>query len=114
MSPRNMEPISPMSSRASIITQRQHQLHQLRSLSSRELGSNLGAIVGSPIHSLSGWGSSHGKPDWGTNTDELGKLRRSSSFEFGNNSDEPDFSWVQALVKESSPTEIKENGSGET
>ena len=40
-------------------------------------------------------------------TDELGKHRRSSSFELGNNGEEPDLSWVQSLVKES-PTDIKE------
>ena len=34
---------------------------------------------------------------------------RSSSFELGNNGEEPDLSWVQSLVKES-PSEIKELG----
>lgn len=110
MSPRSVEPISPMS-RASMIAQREQQLHQFRSLSSRDLGPNLGAIVGSPVHSWSRWGSSNGKPDWGTNTEELGKLRRSSSFELGSNGEEPDLSWVQSLVKES-PTDIKEKVSG--
>ncbi|KAL2923690.1 Zinc finger CCCH domain-containing protein 30 [Bienertia sinuspersici] len=112
MSPRSVEPISPMSARASVLAQRE-QLHQFRSLSSRDLGSNLGAIVGSPVHSWSRWGSSNGKPDWGANTDELGKLRRSSSFELGNNGEEPDLSWVQSLVKES-PTDIKEKTAGPT
>ena len=40
-------------------------------------------------------------------TDELGKHRRSSSFELGNNGKEPDLSWVQSLAKESS-TDTKE------
>ena len=40
-------------------------------------------------------------------TDELGKHRRSSSFELGNNGEEPDLSWVQSLAKES-PTDTKE------
>ncbi|XP_021740957.1 zinc finger CCCH domain-containing protein 30-like [Chenopodium quinoa] len=111
MSPRSVEPISPMSARASMLAQREQQLHQFRSLSSRDLGTSLGAIVGSPVHSWSRWGSSNGKPDWGTNTDELGKLRRSSSFELGNNGEEPDLSWVQSLVKES-PTDIKEKVGG--
>ncbi|XP_011033310.1 PREDICTED: zinc finger CCCH domain-containing protein 30-like [Populus euphratica] len=106
MSPRSVESISPMSSRASMLAQREKQLQQLRSLSSRELGSNAAAIVGSPVNTWSKWGSSNGKPDWTVSTDELGKLRRSNSFELGNG-DEPDLSWVQSLVKES-PTEMKE------
>nr|KYP63267.1 Zinc finger CCCH domain-containing protein 30 [Cajanus cajan] len=110
MSPRNMEPISPMSSRISALAQREKQ-QQFRSLSSRELGSNSAtvAVAGeSQVSSLSKWGSSNGALDWTVNGDESGKLRRSSSFETGNNGEEPDFSWVQSLVKES-PSEIKEN-----
>ncbi|KAJ6912749.1 zinc finger CCCH domain-containing protein 30-like [Populus alba x Populus x berolinensis] len=106
MSPRNVEPISPMSSRVSMLAQREKQIQQLRSLSSRELGSNAAAIVGSPVNTWSKWGSSNGKPDWTLSTDELGKLCRSNSFEFGNG-DGPDLSWVQSLVKES-PTEMKD------
>ncbi|KAK9986739.1 hypothetical protein SO802_031690 [Lithocarpus litseifolius] len=106
MSPRNVEPISPMSSRMSMLAQRDKQ-QQFRSLSSRELGSNSASIVGSPVNSWSKWGSSNGKPDWAVSTDELGKHRRSSSFELGNNGEEPDLSWVQSLVKEP-PTDIKE------
>ncbi|MBA0759810.1 hypothetical protein Gotri_022636 [Gossypium trilobum] len=105
MSPRNVEPISPMSSRVSMLAQREKQ-QQFRSLSSRELGSGSAAIVGSPVNSWSKWGSSNGKPDWAVNADGLDKHRRSSSFELGSG-DEPDLSWVQSLVKES-PTEIKE------
>jgi len=111
MSPRNVEPISPMSSRISVLAQREKQ-QQFRSLSSRELGSNsatvAAAAAGSPVNSWSKWGPSNGTLDWAVNADELRKHRRSSSFEHGNNSEEPDFSWVQSLVKES-PTEIKEN-----
>ena len=106
MSPRNVEPISPMSSRVSVLAQLEKQ-QQFRSLSSRELGSNSASIVGSPVNSWSKWGSSNGKPDWAVSTDEFGKLRRSSSFELGNNGEEPDLSWVQSLVKES-PTDVKE------
>ncbi|PQP97008.1 zinc finger CCCH domain-containing protein 30 [Prunus yedoensis var. nudiflora] len=106
MSPRNVEPISPMGSRVSMLAQREKQ-QQFRSLSSRELGSNSASNVGSPVNCWSKWGSSNGKPDWAVTTDELGKLRRSSSFELLHNGEEPDLSWVQSLVKES-PTEIKE------
>ncbi|KAK4749474.1 hypothetical protein SAY87_026923 [Trapa incisa] len=109
MSPRNMEPISPMGSRVSVLAQREKQHQQLRSLSSRELGSNMSAIMGgSPMSSWSKWGNSNGRPDWAVSTDEAGKLRRSNSFELNNNGgEEPDLSWVQSLVKES-PTDLKE------
>ncbi|KAL9398391.1 hypothetical protein Peur_007352 [Populus x canadensis] len=106
MSPRNVEPISPMSSRVSMLAQREKQQQHLHSLGSQELVSNNAAIVGSPVNSWSKWGSSNGKPDWTVSADEFGKLRRSNSFELGNG-DEPDVSWVQSLVKES-PTEMKE------
>lgn len=103
MSPRNVEPISPMNSRVSMLAQRE-QL-QFRSLSSRELGSGSN-FVGSPGNNWSKWGSSDGKADWAVSADDFGKLRRSSSFEL-NNGEEPDLSWVQSLVKES-PTDLKE------
>jgi ankyrin repeat protein len=106
MSPRNVEPISPMSSRVSMLAQREKQQQHLHSLGSQELVSNTAAIVGSPVNSWSKWGSSNGKPDWTVSADDFGKVRRSNSFELGNG-DEPDISWVQSLVKES-PTEMKE------
>ncbi|KAH8506523.1 hypothetical protein H0E87_013360 [Populus deltoides] len=106
MSPRNVEPISPMSSRVSMLAQREKQQQHLHSLGSQELVSNNAAIVGSPVNSWSKWGSSNGKPDWTVSADEFGKLRRSNSFELGSG-DEPDVSWVQSLVRES-PTEMKE------
>ncbi|XP_052727028.1 zinc finger CCCH domain-containing protein 30 isoform X1 [Vigna angularis] len=112
MSPRSLEPISPMSARLSALAQRDKQ--QLRSLSSRDLGAhNPVSIVGSPGNSWSNWGSPHGngKVDWSINGNELGRLQRSSSFELGNNGEEPDLSWVQSLVKES-PSEIKEKLAG--
>ncbi|KAL9361491.1 hypothetical protein Peur_044276 [Populus x canadensis] len=106
MSPRNVEPISPMSSRVSMLAQREKQQQHLHSLGSQEQVSNNAAIVGSPVNSWSKWGSSNGKPDWTVSADEFGKLRRSNSFELGSG-DEPDVSWVQSLVRES-PTEMKE------
>lgn len=108
MSPRSMEPLSPISSRMAGITQRE-KLQQLRSMSSRELGTGLSAIVGSPVNSsLSKWGSPSGKLDWSFNGGEeqqaMRPLRRSNSFEHlvTNGGEEPDFSWVQSLVKEPS------------
>ncbi|XP_071717799.1 zinc finger CCCH domain-containing protein 30-like [Rutidosis leptorrhynchoides] len=119
MSPRSIDPISPMGARLSAFAQREKQHQQLRSLSSRELGTNLGSnlgtnspfSVGSPgvntSSSWSKWGSPTGKVDWSVNADEFGKLKRSSSFEFktnnNNGEEEPDLSWVQSLVKESPP-----------
>lgn len=106
MSPR--DPVSPMSSRVSMLAQREkQQQQQFRSLSSRDLGSNSAAIVGSPADTWSKWGSSSGKADWAVSPDDFGKLRRSSSFDNGNNGEEPDVSWIQSLVKES-PQEMKE------
>ena len=102
MSPRNVEPISPMGSRISMLAQREKQ--QFRSLSFRELGSNSAAAS---ADSWSKWGSPNVKLDWPVGAGEVGKLRRSSSFELGNNGEEPDLSWVQSLVKES-PAEVKD------
>lgn len=111
MSPRSMEPISPMGTRLSAFSQHEKQHHQqLRSLSSRDLGANNAGscIVGSPVNSWSKWGSPNGKLDWFVNGDDHGRMRRSSSFELGNNGEEPDLSWVQSLVKESPPEMMKE------
>lgn len=111
MSPRCVEPISPISGRLAAFAQREKQQLQLRSLSSRELGSGMSTIVGSPVNSsMPKWGSPAGKVDWGVNGDELagdGRFKRSSSFELGSGGEEPDLSWVQSLVKES-PPEIKD------
>ncbi|CAI9774910.1 unnamed protein product [Fraxinus pennsylvanica] len=61
---------------------------------------------------LSDWNSPDGKLDWGFNSDESSKFRKSASFGFrsGNaavstamattNVDEPDVSWVHSLVKD--------------
>lgn len=106
MSPRSVEPISPMGSRLAAFAQREKQHQQLRSLSSRDLGTNSSfSVVGSPVNSWVKWGSPNGKSDLLGNRDEVGPLRRSSSFELANSGEEPDLSWVQSLVKES-PTEI--------
>lgn len=110
MSPRNVEPISPMSSQVSMLAQRENQKHQFRSLSSRDLGSSSSATIGSPVDSWSKWGSSNGKADWAVNAEDFGKLRRSSSFEIGNKGEEPDLSWVQSLVKEPHQDIIEKSG----
>ena len=67
----------------------------------------------------SDWGSPNGKLDWSIQGDELNKLRKSASFGFRGshcpstkttarlpaNSDEPDISWVNSLVKDNPPLE---------
>ncbi|GJM95550.1 hypothetical protein PR202_ga12299 [Eleusine coracana subsp. coracana] len=87
----------------------------LRSMSSRDLGSGASILVGSPVgSSWSKWGipSGSGTPDWGADDEELGRLKRSSSFELRSsaNDDEPDLSWVNTLVKEPTPEKASSNG----
>eukprot|EP00262_Sarcandra_glabra_P022137 TRINITY_DN9678_c2_g1_i1.p1 TRINITY_DN9678_c2_g1~~TRINITY_DN9678_c2_g1_i1.p1 ORF type:complete len:653 (+),score=73.17 TRINITY_DN9678_c2_g1_i1:382-2340(+) len=109
-SPRAVDPISPMGSRLSMFAQREKHQQQLRSLSSRDLGSgSISGMIGSPVNPWpSKWGgSAAGKMDWGGHSEEVPRIRRSSSFELGSSGEEPDLSWVQSLVKES-PQEIKE------
>lgn len=106
MSPRSIEPVSPLSSRGLAFSLKDHQVHPFRSLSSRELGSSAAAAVGPSLHPWSEWGSSDGKPDWTVDQDELGKLRKSASFQLGRSADEPDLSWVQSLIKEA-PADIE-------
>ncbi|PKA59944.1 Zinc finger CCCH domain-containing protein 24 [Apostasia shenzhenica] len=105
MSPRNIEPGSPISSRLAAFALREKQQQQtLRSLSSRDLGVGASGLMGSPVSSsFLKWGSPSGTLDWGVNTEELGRLKRSSSFELRAGGEEPDFSWVHSLVKESPP-----------
>lgn len=114
----NPEPVSPMSSRLlAALTQREKMQQQtFRSMSSRDLGSGASILVGSPVgSSWSKWGipSGSGTQDWGANDEELGRLKRSSSFELqgGANGDEPDLSWVSTLVKEPTPEKASNNGS---
>ncbi|THU59250.1 hypothetical protein C4D60_Mb07t00160 [Musa balbisiana] len=109
MSPRSVDPASPMSSRLAILTQRDKQQRQqsLQSLSSRDLSPISSTIVGSPINSSwAKWASPSGTADWGVNGKELGHLRRSSSSEMRGNGEEPDVSWVHSLVKESPPEKV--------
>ncbi|KAH0463839.1 hypothetical protein IEQ34_006625 [Dendrobium chrysotoxum] len=103
MSPRSLDTGSPTSSRlAAFALREKQQQHTLRSLSSRELGTAASAILGSPVSSSwSRLGSLSKAVDWGANGEDLGQLRRSSSFDLRSRGEEPDVSWVQSLVKES-------------
>ncbi|CAM8883876.1 hypothetical protein QQ045_027918 [Rhodiola kirilowii] len=106
VSPRNverLESISPMNSRVSMLSNRE----KLRSLSFREPGTNSPALVGSP---LSNWGSFSGKLDWALSSEELDKLRRSSSFDMRNGRDDPDFIWAHSPIHDPAP-EIRERAS---
>ncbi|CAA2972711.1 zinc finger CCCH domain-containing 30-like [Olea europaea subsp. europaea] len=103
-SPRSVEPSTPMSASYSTLAQREKQQQQLRSLSSRDLGSNRASTVGSPVSSwTTKWGAPNGKVDWSVNGGELAQLKQSTPVEPNNEEEEPDLSWVQSLVKESPP-----------
>ncbi|KAK8937651.1 Zinc finger CCCH domain-containing protein 24 [Platanthera guangdongensis] len=107
MSPRCMDSGSPVSARLVALAQREKQQQQiLRSLSSRDLGGGGGM---SPVNSpWSKWSSPSRTLDWGVNGEELGHLRRSSSFEIrpGGEAGGRDIEWVQSLVKESPPEQM--------
>uniref|UniRef100_A0A0E0MMZ1 Uncharacterized protein n=1 Tax=Oryza punctata TaxID=4537 RepID=A0A0E0MMZ1_ORYPU len=107
------EPVSPMSSRllAALAQREKMQQQTLRSMSSRDLGNAASLLVGSPVSSsMSKWGFPSGNPDWGTDDEELGRLKRCSSFELrsrvANGNHEPDLSWVNTLVKEPTPEKM--------
>ncbi|PWZ43608.1 Zinc finger CCCH domain-containing protein 67 [Zea mays] len=109
------EPASPMSSRllAALAQREKMQQQTLRSMSSRDLASGASVLVGSPVtSSWSKCGIPPSTPDWGADDEELGRLKRSSSFELrsGANGDEPDLSWVNTLVKEPTPEKPSING----
>uniref|UniRef100_A0A0E0FCL4 C3H1-type domain-containing protein n=1 Tax=Oryza meridionalis TaxID=40149 RepID=A0A0E0FCL4_9ORYZ len=107
------EPVSPMSSRllAALAQREKMQQQTLRSMSSRDLGNAASLLVGSPVSSsMSKWGFPSGNPDWGADDEELGRLKRCSSFELrsgaANGNHEPDLSWVNTLVKEPTPEKM--------
>ncbi|RRT64261.1 hypothetical protein B296_00025481 [Ensete ventricosum] len=103
----SMEPVSPLSSRLAVLSQRERQQQTLRSLSSRDFGPISSQILDSPTNlSWSKWASPSGAPDWGVNGEELGLLRRSSSFELRGTGDEPDLSWVHSLVRDTPPEKM--------
>lgn len=112
MSPRMVEPISPMNSRLSVRAHREKLQQHLSNFSSQELGPTFSRdpksnnVVGSPVNSLSKWESFNGQVDWSVQNDELNRLSKSHSF--GHKGEEPDVSWVQSLVKETPSSKIKE------
>ncbi|KAI9194991.1 hypothetical protein LWI28_010657 [Acer negundo] len=112
MSPRMVEPISPMGSRLSVRAHREKLQQHLSNFSSQELGSNLSrdpksnSAVGSPVNSRSKWESFNAKVDWSVQNDDFNRLGK--SYSFGRKREEPDVSWVQSLVKETPSSKIKE------
>ncbi|EPS63683.1 hypothetical protein M569_11102 [Genlisea aurea] len=106
MSPRSSEPSSPIMNPHHLAALAQRERQQMRSLSSRDLGSGFvgpsaaAAIGSSPTSSAwSNWGSRNGKHDWEEEEEEEAGSE-------GGEEEEPDVSWVQSLVKESSPPEM--------
>ncbi|WOL04621.1 hypothetical protein Cni_G13343 [Canna indica] len=77
---------------------------------------------------LFSWGSPDGKLDWSVQGDELNKLKKSASFAYRSNqqanhvgiasataataSNEPDFSWVQSMVKDRPAIPVGRVGTG--
>ncbi|GAB4835221.1 hypothetical protein Ancab_000130 [Ancistrocladus abbreviatus] len=117
MLPRSIEPQSPLSARmaALALRERQQQLHSHNSPDlvanlPRDLGPDVAVMVGSPgKNPWSKWESTNTKLDWSVNGDEIGRLKR--SYTIGHKAEEPDVSWVQSLVKDSS-SENKELQAG--
>ncbi|KAJ4724275.1 Zinc finger CCCH domain-containing protein [Melia azedarach] len=95
MSPRKVEPISPMSSRRAALAQREKLLQQLCNLSC-DLKSD--GAIGSPVNSWSNLESPGRKVDWSVQVDELNRLRK--SYSLGLNGEGPDVSSVQSLARE--------------
>ncbi|EPS64556.1 hypothetical protein M569_10225 [Genlisea aurea] len=98
MSPRHADPISPISARMSLLAREEMQF---RSLSSRDLRSNFASFE---EDASSYWSNSSAV--FGDDSGVL--MKRSSSFELLDNGDEPDLTWVQSLVKESTQDNIVE------
>ena len=99
MSPRGIEPLSPSSSGFSSLAYAEKHHQHLRSLSSRDLGSNGSGIASSPTSSWPKWESHNGKIDWSVQGEELARHCKTCSVE--QNREGPDVSWVQSLAKES-------------
>ncbi|KAL3624613.1 hypothetical protein CASFOL_031281 [Castilleja foliolosa] len=99
MSPRSLEAGSPLSARHPVLAQRERlQQQQMHSLGNSPTG-------------WAKWGPpTIGNADWSVGGDDQACLRR--SVEFKDEGDEPDLSWVQSLVKESSPPEMIGNKPG--
>ncbi|KAK3205280.1 hypothetical protein Dsin_019326 [Dipteronia sinensis] len=112
MSPRMVEPISPMGSRLSVRAHREKLQQHLSNFSLQELGSNLShdpksnSAVGSPVNSRSKWESFNAKVDWSVQNDDFNRLGK--SYSFGRKREEPDVSWVQSNFKETPSWKVKE------
>jgi hypothetical protein len=109
MSPRRLEPISPLSPQMSAFPHREKQQKQLQSV--KELGYKIpSSVAGSPTDPWSYLGSPNEISDWSVNGDELSRqMHNASSFEHKIiGKEEPDISWAQVLQKNSPPETITE------
>ncbi|KAG6535061.1 zinc finger CCCH domain-containing protein 24-like [Zingiber officinale] len=108
MSPRSMEPVSPMLSHLPFLALRKkHQEAALHDLSPHGVGSITSPVVDSAAKSSwSDWASPRRAIDWGVSHEELGLLRQSSSLGLQGNNEEPDLSWIHSLVKEPPPEKM--------
>ncbi|KEH33323.1 ARM repeat CCCH-type zinc finger protein [Medicago truncatula] len=87
------QPLSPYAN--GLFDGQQHMLNDLSCFSQPCPGT---ISLGRSVNSWSKWGSRTGKPDWSVNGNDFGRSLRYTTFEHGNNVEEPDISWVQSLV----------------
>lgn len=108
ISPHCIKPLSPMSCQHSSFAHREKLYEEQRNLKSQEFG--LSGDIDFPADLRPKCESATAeKVDWSIQPDDLIQLSKSSTK--GNKGELPDFSWVQALVKES-PSPIKTRSEG--
>jgi len=73
----------------------QHMLNDLSCFSQPRPGA---ISVSRSVNSCPKWGSHTGKPDWSVNGNDFGRTQRYTSFEHGNNAQEPDLSWIHSIL----------------
>jgi len=73
------------------------QLHMLNDLSCFSQPRPGAISVSRSVNSWSKWAHT-GNPDWSVNGNGFGRSQRYTSFQHGNNGEEPDISWVQSLI----------------
>ncbi|KAL7126115.1 hypothetical protein ABFS83_14G164400 [Erythranthe nasuta] len=106
MSPRSLETSSsPLSAHLSAFAQQRQMQGQGQGLgSSWDIGSTRSPTVGSPHWAK--WGSPNGRADWSVGGGDDQRILKRTTTPSVEQGEEPDLSWVQSLVKESSPPEI--------
>jgi len=74
------------------------QLHMLNDLSCFSQSHSDAISVNRSVNSCPKWGSHTGKSDWSVSGNDFGRSQIYTSFQHGNNGEEPDISWVQSLL----------------